>query len=289
MLAKLLITGLLLWALPVFGAGERLLFWEVTTEHAKVYLLGSMHLARPDIYPLREGIEQAFAESDALVVEIDIGGAARLAVQERMLQRGTYPEGETLRDHLSASTWRDLERQIQASGLPPEAMERLKPGLVLTTLTTLEMMKLGLTAEHGIDRHFLELARGHKPIIELETIDRQLDVLLNFPDPDLLVRQSLSQMAQIGQIMDQLVSSWKRGDADALRRLVIDDELAAHPEFGPIHRRLFDDRNREMVERVAALQAQGGRYFVVVGAGHLVGEQGIISLLSRRGQQPRQL
>ena len=89
--------------------------------------------------------------------------------------------------------------------------------------------------------------------------------------------------------MDRLVGSWKRGDAAALNKLVIEDELAKNPEYGELFERMFDDRNHDMTEKILALQREGGTYFVVVGAGHLVGKEGIIALLARQGQQPRQL
>jgi uncharacterized protein YbaP (TraB family) len=289
MLKKLLLFVLLASSLPLQAAGDRLLFWHVTTPRAEVWMLGSMHLARPDLYPLRAEIMQAFEASDSLVVEVDISGGNQLAVQEMMLARGTYQGNETIRDHLSASTWHALEQRLEQNGLPGMMMERMKPGLVLTTLTMVEMMKLGLSPELGVDRFFLNQARAQKGIIELETVEQQLDILLNFPNPDLLVKQSLFQLDSLEATMAQLISEWKRGDAAALRRLVIDDELSRHPEFRPLHERLFDNRNRAMTDRIVDLQQRGGRYFVVVGAGHLLGDQGIISLLEKRGQKPRQL
>ncbi len=289
MLKKLLLCVLLLVSLPLQAAGERLLFWHVSTVRAEVWLLGSMHLARPDIYPLREEIRQAFAASDALVVEVDIGGANELLIQQLMLERGTYRGDETIRDHLSPTTWQALQERLQQSGLPPAAMERMKPGLVVTTLAAIEMMKMGLSPDHGVDRHFLDQARAEKTILELETIEQQLDLILNFPDADLLVRQTLIEMDSLEATMKQLVDYWKRGDAEGLRRLVLDDELSRHPEFRPLMERMYDHRNRAMTDRIVGMQQRGGRYFVVVGAGHLLGDQGIIALLEKRGQKPRQL
>jgi len=286
---KLVAAGLLFLAATVQAAGDRLLLWEVDTPGSRTWLLGSMHLARPDIYPLRSEIVEAFNAADSLVVEIDIGGASRLAIQERMLARGAYPAGRSIRDELSAATWQELERRLDAAGLPAAAMESLKPGLVVTTLTTMEMVKLGLSPELGIDAHFLGLARGRKAIVELETVERQLSLLLDFPEPDLLVRQTLHQIDSLERILGELEDAWKRGDAEDLRRLVLDDELARHPEFEPLHERMFYARNRAMTERIAALQRRGGRQFVVVGAGHLLGDRGIVALLEKRGQKPRRL
>ncbi len=289
MLRALLFVSLLSVVSLTQAAGDRLLIWEVQTARAKTWLLGSVHLARPDMYPLRAEIMQAFDSADNLVVEVDIGGGNQLAIQQQMLAMGSYPPGKTIRDDLSASTWAKLEKALQASGLPPMMMEGLKPGLVVTTLTTMELMKLGLNPELGIDKYFLTQARGRKPIIELETVEQQISLLLDFPNQDLVVRQTLYQLDSLESSMDRLLRYWKQGDAQGLRKLVIDDELARHPEFRPLQKRMFDDRNRAMTHRIVELQQRGGSYFVVVGAGHLLGDQGIIEMLKRRGQKPRQL
>jgi uncharacterized protein YbaP (TraB family) len=248
-----------------------------------------MHLATADIYPLRDTIMQAFASADKLVVELDVTGSNQLAIQQRMLERGMYPAGKSLRDELSPGTWEVLAERLEANGMPPELMQGMKPGLVVTALSTVEMMKLGLDPQLGVDRYFLERARDSKPIVELETVDQQLNVLLDFPKPDLIVQQSLGQLADLDRILDELVDVWKRGDAPALGKLLIEDELSEHPEYLALHQRMFDDRNRQMAERILAMQRQGGTYFVVVGAGHLVGDVGIITLLREQGQAPRQI
>ena len=272
------------------AAGDKLLFWQVDTPGATVYLLGSMHLARADVYPLRRDIMQAFEGADSLAVEIDLRGAKGMAIQQRMLQRGQYGGGRSIVDDLSRETWSDLSGRLERNGLPPAMMQRMKPGLVVTTLSTVEMMKLGLDPEQGIDKYFLNLATERdKPVLELETVDQQLDAILDIPEPDLLVRQALAQLDELDVLMDQLVDTWKRGDAAGLARLVIEDELRKNPEFADLHRRMFDDRNAGMTARILEMQARGGRHFVVVGAGHLVGEQGIVAMLERRGQSPRQL
>ncbi len=288
-MTRIVIFGLLLLAGTAHAAGEKLLFYKAQKGAAEVYLLGSMHLARADIYPLRQEITQAFEASDVLAVELDISGANQLLMQSQLLSRGMYPPGESIRDHLSPGTWRELEGYLGGTGMPPEMLARMRPGLLVTTLSSMEMLKLGLSPEQGVDLHFLNRARGSKPVHELETVEQQISLLLDFPEGDLLVRQTLAQIDDMENLMNQLVSSWKRGDAGALQKLVLDDELRRHPEFRSIHERMFDQRNRDMTRQVEGFLRSGQRYFVVVGAGHLVGDQGIVAMLQRRGYKPQQL
>lgn len=282
------LSGLLL-SVTVHAAGERLLFFSLASNNTEVYLLGSMHLARADIYPLRSEIMDAFASAETLAVELDISGENQLKIQQMILERGTYPAGQSIRDHLSASTWRSLQQHLSATGLPPQMLESMRPGLLIVTLSSLEIMKLGLSAELGIDRYFLEQARGKKRIHEMETVEQQVSLLLDFPDEDLLVQQSLGQLEDMATIMDDLVSAWKRGDAPALQEMLLEDELVKNPEFRAVYERLFDQRNRAMTRQIETFLKSPGRYFVVVGAGHLVGEQGIVSLLQKQGYAVKQL
>ena len=191
-------------------------------------------LAYPSVYPLREEILTAFEAADALVVEVDIAGGNALALQQMMLTRGTYPPGESLQQHLSPAVYDQLVQYLQGRGLPLDMFSSLRPGLVVTMLTTTRMMELGLKPEYGIDQHFLQLARDDKEILQLESIEQQIELLLDFGDPDLLLEQTLVQLEGIEQYLQPLYAAWLAGDAEQLDRLIRADQVASHPEFEPV-------------------------------------------------------
>ena len=271
------------------AAEDKLLFWQVDTPGATVFLLGSMHLARPDIYPLRKEIMQAYEGSDNLVVELDVTGENGVKIQQRILQRGQYPAGRTLQDDLTPETWAELSARLMGNGIPPQMISAMKPGVVATMLMASEMMRVGLNPEQGVDRYFLNLAAGNKRVLELETVDEQLDVILDLKEPEATIRQALDEIGEMDRIIADMVTAWKLGDAEDLAKQVIDDQLEKYPELADQHRRMIDDRNRAMTVKITGMQSRGGTYFVVVGAAHLVGDKGIVALLEKRGQQPRQL
>ena len=285
------LLSVLIWCLvsPVWAAGEKLLIWQVNTGQAEVVLLGSVHMAYPEIYPLRREIEDAFAAADTLVVEVDISGANTQALQQLMLEKGMLPEGESLHQYLSEQTWADLQTYLRSRALPVELFARLRPGLVVTTLSSMRIAESGMRVEWGIDQHFLIRARGHKTVLELESAQQQIDLLLDFPEPDLLVSQTLVQLDEIDLYLRPIYDAWRAGDAALLARLLLEDERERFPQFQPVYERLFDERNRAMTEKISAYLRGSGRYFVVVGAGHLVGDEGIIALLAQRGYAARQL
>jgi uncharacterized protein YbaP (TraB family) len=276
-------------ASPVWAAGERLLAWQIQGQNAQVVLLGSVHMAYPEIYPLRDALEQAFAEADKLVVEVDIGGANTLAIQQLMLERGMLPEGESLQQYLSPQTWADLQHYLRSRGLPVDMFARLRPGLVVTTLSSMRIAELGMRPELGIDRHFLDRAKDKKPIMELESVQQQIELLLAFPEPDLLISQTLVQLDEIDLYLRPIYDAWRAGDPQLLNRLLLVDEQERNPQFQPVYDLFFVQRNRAMTEKIDSYLRGKGSYFVVVGAGHLVGDEGIISLLLQRGYRAQQL
>jgi uncharacterized protein YbaP (TraB family) len=268
----------------VQAAQDRGLFWRVQSKTATVYLLGSIHFADASFYPMRKKIQQAFDHSDNLVVEVKMD-AAGVAQARKMIQKeGVYPGNDTIRDHLKADTYDSLRKQLQQLDIPYSTVEHQKPGILIMTLTAAQMMQLGFKSDDGIDIHFIHRAEAQKkPILELETIQQQLNLLLKIADGDLLIQEALSDFDQTDDTMRSLVQSWKRGDEKRLNTILFDDVLAQHPSYLPLYKQLFFRRNTAMAKKIEGYLKTDKRYFVVVGAGHLIGDKSVVALLNRNG------
>ena len=258
----------------------KLFLWEAVGEKGKAYLLGSIHLARDDLYPLDKTIESAFAESETLVVEVDLNQLDESAFQLQALAAGVYGDGRTLESELSSDTLGKLQSFLEERGVPFSPFRVMKPWLVAISLTAMEMLKLGYKAEFGIDKHFLDRAeREDKPVSALESADFQIRLLSDFSEElqELFLSQTLEDAARISDVVDKLVNAWKRGDAETIEELIL--EAADDARMKPLYDKFFYRRNVDMATKIANLLDSGGSLFVVVGAGHLVGDEGIIQLL----------
>jgi uncharacterized protein YbaP (TraB family) len=125
-------------------------------------------------------------------------------------------------------------------------------------------------------------------ITALETVEAQLALFTELPEATqlLMLRETLQSLHTLAPTMQSTFSAWKRGDAAALDR-----ELLAsirQPEYEPVFKAMFLDRNLAMTEQIAEFLTTSSRYFVVVGSGHLVGKGGIVDLLRQRRFAPRQ-
>ena len=130
-------------------------------------------------------------------------------------------------------------------------------------------------------------ALTNKSVIELETVDEQLEVFLNITDGDLLLREALLSLHEAELLMMDMIYCWKRGDEACLEGLLFEDALTSYPSFVSIYDILFFRRNEDMADDIRAFLESKGQYFVVVGAGHLVGDKGIPSLLRKAGYEVR--
>ncbi len=292
--AALLFLDLLVLSLfvcaPTYAAKDRAFFWQVRSaqnpsQHATVYLMGSIHFADKSFYPLRPEIEEAYDRADALVVELDINKVDHQSYKQLMLQRGLYKNGGTIRDELSKETWLQLRQRLHHLDVSYDLIKNYKPGVLVLTLSALQVMKMGFESELGIDVYFLSKA-GHKKIIELETLEQQLNLFLNIPDGELLLKESLYSLDETEVLMAEMVAYWKTGDEEKMNKLLFEDALDNYPAFSEIYDSLFYDRNDSMTAKIETMLEQSqGSYFVVVGSGHLIGEKGIVNALRKNGYE----
>jgi uncharacterized protein YbaP (TraB family) len=280
----LAITLFILVIASAGAANDRALFWQVKSGHAKVYLLGSIHYADESFYPLRREIEQAFHSADHLVVELDIDAEKAQRYRELIQQKGTYQGEATIRNDISGETYRQLQHRLSSLGIPLDMVHRQKPGILVLTLTAAQVMKMGFTPELGIDAYFLKRAAdSRKNIIELETVDEQMAVFLNIADGDLLLRETLHTLDESEMLMMDMTRCWKQGDEACLEKILFEDAMTRYPSFVRIYDNLFFKRNENMANAIKAFLGGKGVYFVVIGAGHLVGDKGIPQLLRNAG------
>jgi len=290
---KLFLLCLLFNASSVFASNDRALFWEVKSKStdepsATVYLLGSIHFADASFYPLRRKIVDLYDASQNLVVEIDAANIDGEEYKKIIAEKGEYKYGESIEDHISPETMSNLNRQLRALGIPLSKVRKSKPGILVMTLSMVQVLQMGFSPDLGIDLHFLNKDKSKK-IIELESLEEQLDLMINMADGELLLKETLTSMEKSSELVGQLIASWKSGDDAAMVELLFVDALEQYPSFSAIYDKLFFERNITMLNKIKRFFDTDETYFVIVGAGHLVGEKGIVNLLINDGYSVRRL
>ncbi len=271
------------------GSGKHF-FWQASAGKGTLYLLGSIHFGTSEMYPLPRVITNSFKLADTLVVEADVLNVDPVQMAQLVAGKAMYQDGSNLRQHLSQQTWQRLEQVAASLGLPIEMLSMQKPWFASMSLTALALNKLGFSEDKGIDVHFLSLARGKKQVVELEGMQWQLSLFdrLTAEEQVLMLEETLREIEHGKDFFDKMLRFWRAGDGDGIQGLFDEGMMAA--EGGErLNKIIMTDRNRSMADTVHELAQKGGSYFVVVGAGHLPGAEGIVALLKQRGYQITQL
>lgn len=277
---------LALWlalAAPVASDAQSFL-WEAREGDRRVFLMGSIHIGRADFYPLPEAVQTAFAKSDVLAVEADASDPQATLL---VMQKGVYGQGDSLEQHLRADTVKRLKAILPRYGLSWELMANLRPFTLYSTLVMAEGMRLGYDPQAGVDLHFIQKARERAmPIVELESIAFQVDMMNSFSDAemDMLLGQTLQQIERdtMGAELKSMTTAWRTGDAPGLWRVVQGSFGQDHKNRDAIMEKLNTRRNRAMTDKIEGYLKSGKTHFVVVGALHLVGDEGIVSRLRQK-------
>ncbi len=264
----------------------KIFMWKATGKSGgAVYLVGSMHLAVPDIYPLPKPMEEAFAKSDALVVEVDITKIDQAAMMKKIQETGMYAGEDSLSKHLSKETKAAFDAYCKDNSLPAPIFEKMKPWMAVITIEELTMQKAGLDPANGIDMHFLTAAnKDKKSVREFETADFQLDLMAGLEDnfQDKQLADTLKEMATITKQIGTLKDAWQSGDAKAMNDIITKDSKN-DADAQVVMKKILYDRNGPMAEKIIKDLDADKTTFVVVGAAHLAGDKGIIHLLTAKG------
>ncbi len=243
-----------------------------------IYLGGSIHGLDSTDYPLPSAYNRAFDATSALVIEDDPNVSRREA--DKFFKSGFYSRGDSLKNHVDPRTYDYVRRVFRT--VPEAELAKCKPWMLITMLWS------GGTNALGVEAFLMNRARiNKKPILGLESFREHANVLAGMPDKqaELVLLQTFIPQAPGTDMHDKLLSAWRRGDADIIARLTHEMERDL-PTFA---RRLIVERNQNWIPKIERYLREKRTYFVVAGAAHMGGPNGVLALLKARGCRIEQL
>ena len=262
--------------------------WRVDGATNAVYILGSIHLLRAQDHPLPTAIDTAYKDAEVIVMELDMDDLDPAYTQAAFNAAGVLQDGTTLRDLMGEEHYRAAEEAAQVIDIPLDMLARSEPWLAAMTVELMMLYRSGFNPLLGVEMTMTSRAIADgKPILGLETVDEQLGFLDGLPleaQREMLL-QTLAQSADLEATIDGLIEAWRHGDIAILER----ELLAGIAEQHDLHETLIVERNERWASTIRGWLADEHDYLVVVGALHLVGEDGVPALLDRAGLDVRQL
>jgi uncharacterized protein YbaP (TraB family) len=275
-------------AATVVAQGPAPIFlWEVAPREGRpgrAFLYGSVHLQPKVRPPVDLAVTRTFDASTDLVFEADPSPGAQAAIQGLVQKLAMYPGNDRLEAHLGAELYEQTKLVASQLGLPAVAIAKMRPWLVSIMLEVYVASKLGFAQEMGTEQWALGRARGTKAIHELEGAEAQIQMFASMPESAQIdqLQYSVEHIGELPGKLRAIISLYDEGDASGLEALTF-GEAHENPSGDVLLERFFYARNAQMAERIDALLAEEKIYFVVVGAGHLLGPKSVQDRLIEKG------
>lgn len=270
-------TALLLPFITTSVVAEPLV-WQAENANRQFIILGSIHAGKDNFYPLPAAFTDHWDNADALVVEANI-----LKPSSAQLN----PAIATTAQMLTDSERQSLAATAKQAGISSSPLLTSPPWLAAISLQMKMAEQAGLSPDRGIDITLLKRAQAKQmPILELESIEQQLRLMEQLDDhgKDLLMT-TINEWEEMTKQLSCLVSAWQAGDQQQLVSLFEDSQYTDQTDAA-----LINDRNHDWATQLTGDPAyQRGKFLIVVGAMHLLGEEGLPTLLKQQGFSIKQL
>ena len=254
--------------------------WIVSDADSEITLYPTLHILPPEIEWKSEELTKRLEAAEEVWFEIKPGSENDPALQQAMMQLGMAP-GSSLSAKLTEEEIAQLKEAIAPMGMPFQAVDSMRPWMVSTFVGVAALMDKGFDPASGVEQQLIPMVAGKK-IRALETAQGQLEMLASMPEDVQyeMLRQTLGEMDEGVEMLKELAQDWAVGDVDDLEDELLDEMKADIPEA---YDALFTARNKNWVDQIEIEMKGSGTDFIAVGAGHLVGEDGVPAMLRERG------
>lgn len=262
--------------------------WKVSHGDNELFIAGTVHILPPSEFPLPNEFDRAYQQADSIVLEAKLPDPSDRKAQMAMIQKLAYPAGETLSQRISESTYKSLAQYLSELGANLDELNGFKPGFIVSMMTMMTAHKAQLAGE-GVDAYFNKQAqKDNKSIAYLESTDFQINMLANMGKgtEDRFIKETLEEMHEFKPQLKKLLSAWRGGNMKAIDTLIIQEAKSQNKDM---YETLFVKRNHNWIPQIAAMLNDKDKEMVLVGAGHLAGEDSVLTLLKNKGYKVSKL
>lgn len=267
------------------GAGAPAV-WTLRDEDTTLYILGTVHLLRPELEWRTAEIDAAIAAADTIVFEADT--TSQDAGRELMAfftKEGMFNDGTQLSSLLTEVDKAVLTEALDEVGLPLAAVEAMKPWFAAINMTNMQILAEGFDPNSGVEKMIEADAAAHgASFAYLETVEQQLGEFARMEmcaQIDFLL-QSAEAVQQGTGLLDLLVAEWADGDVHGIGVLMGSPEAFGSRDA---YDAMLKNRNERWVPQIAAMLDEPGTRLIAAGAGHFAGEDSVITLLREEGYE----
>jgi uncharacterized protein len=267
-------------SLQLFAQQEKSLLWEISGNGLKQssYIFGTIHIIKKKEFFLTDIVADKLKHSQVFITEIDMN--LPLLKQLELAKRMFLPDNKTLQDYVSPADFKMfssiLKDSMKVSSSRFDKYIRLKPFFTSSVLVKEEIGKI-----KAYEREMYKIAKNHSiPSDGLETIDFQFSLVDNTPVEE-QAKSLINEVKNYRQSLagyNEMVKIYKQQDLEQLYTMVVNDSTA-DSEF---NREFIFKRNNSWIP-IIEKRIREYSCFIAVGGAHLPGENGVLSLLRKKG------
>lgn len=261
--------------------------WKISNGSNTHYIGGTFHLLKPSDYPLPKEFDQVYNKVNWLVFETDLDEIEHPSFQKKFLTAMRLPTGKILADKLSPKAYAELIRYAAKNNIDIARWQHLKPQMVSLIISLKELKRLGLTAQ-GVDSHMADKAKQDgKLITHLESVEQQIHFISTMSEGNesALILQTLDDIQNLSAELEIISNAWRLGDSKQLYETGIKPMMKDYPQ---VYQSLLVERNNNWLIRIEKLMTEDESKLILVGALHLIGEDGLLEQLRKRGYEVEQ-
>lgn len=262
--------------------------WLVEKGANKVYLGGTIHLLRATDYPLPVEFEKAYHQSQLVTFETNIKQLNNPDISRQMLFKMSYQDKRTIQSETSPEVYQQLNNYAKSAGISLKFMRKAKPGMLMSAFMLNELGKIGVNQE-GIDMYFLNKALDdNKKTLFLETPVQQIDFLaeIGIGNEDRFYQSLMRDIEQTQTLFSKMVKYWRSGNNVMLDAATNQMMKADSPQT---FETLIVQRNLNWLPTIEQYFETPEIELILVGAAHLIGEQGLLNKLAAKGYKVSKL
>jgi len=255
--------------------------WAIKDKDSTIYLFGTIHVLKPDTQWRSPAIDKALNDSGDLTIEVL--GAEDPAVMQPLVLKYGVDQATPLSKKLSPEDYKRIQVLAQGAGVPPQALEVMRPWLASISLAMLPIMKAGYDPRSGVEQVVqAQMKAAGKPATSLETAEQQIRFFADMSTKvEVEMLKSTLDDAEEGPAkIDKMVTAWASGDTKELETEFVTE---MKKDYADVYEVLLTDRNIAWSKQLKTKLAGSGVSFIAVGAGHLVGPDSVQAQLAKLG------
>ena len=271
--------------------------WKVTdSEGHTLYLFGTIHVGDGRSETAVEKITPTLDACDALALEFDLKEYEDdMQMQMQTVMTFLYTDGTEVTDYMPKDLFDRAKDLLKEAGVYNDALKRYNLQFWSTLLDQAVLMQYSdLSSDYAMDSRLCEYAYDNEqPVYSVESAQSQYDLLNSVPDElaIAMIEETLDSVDTYNDDLLEMYRLWLAGTTDELASFIDSDEEPDPEEYSPeliamaedFNKAMGPDRNDGMFLKVQEYLASGETVFFAVGAAHMVGEHGLVQLLTDAG------